>query len=100
MSISWSVSAISPAVTFSPDDTTASYSRASKKGEVSSTCATSRFVSPAIAETTTITSCPFATSRPTRLAARRMRSSVATDVPPNFITRIGISSPPSPQSGA
>ena len=37
ISISCSVSAMSPAVTFSPDETTASYSRASKKGDVSST---------------------------------------------------------------
>ncbi len=55
-SISCSVSAISPAVTFSPDETTASYSRASNSGEVSSTQPTSSLVLPDIAETMTITS--------------------------------------------
>jgi hypothetical protein len=55
-SISWSVSAMRPAVTFSPEETTASYSRASKSGEVSSTQPTSSLVLPAIAETMTITS--------------------------------------------
>jgi hypothetical protein len=80
MSISCSVSAMSPAVTFSPLDTTASYSRASKKGEVSSTWATSRFVSPAMADTTTITSWPFATSRPTRLPRRIRRADARIDM--------------------
>jgi hypothetical protein len=55
-SISCSVSAISPAVTFSPEETTASYSRASKSGEVSSTQPTSSLVFPAMADTMTITS--------------------------------------------
>jgi hypothetical protein len=55
-SISCSVSAMSPAVTFSPEETTASYSRASKSGEVSSTQPTSSLVFPAMAETMTITS--------------------------------------------
>ena len=42
-------------------------------------------VSP-IAETTTTTSLPAARSAATRLATSRMRSVVASDVPPNFIT--------------
>jgi len=88
-SISCRVSAISPAVTCSPDDTTASYSRASYSLDVSSTQPTSSLVLPDMAETMTITSYPLATSRPMRLAARRMRSSVATEVPPNFMTRMG-----------
>ena len=50
------ISASNPAVTFSPDDTTASYSRASKSGEVSFTQPTSSFVLPDMADTTTITS--------------------------------------------
>ena len=55
-SISCKVSAISPAVTFSPADTTASYSRASNSGEVCSTQPTSSLVLPDMAETMTITS--------------------------------------------
>jgi hypothetical protein len=91
--ISCRVSAISPAVTFSPAATTASYSRASNSGDTSCTQPTSSLVRPAMAETATITRWPRATSSPTRLAARRMRSTDATEVPPNFITRIDMPAP-------
>ena len=54
--ISWRVSAMRPAVTFSPEATTASYSRASKRSWVWRTQPTSSLVLPAMAETTTATS--------------------------------------------
>src|SRR5689334_23074168 len=43
-----------------------------------------------MAETTTATSYPASTSRLTCRATLRMRSTVATDVPPNFMTRRGM----------
>src|SRR3569623_1440636 len=86
MPISPSTIAIRPAVTCSPDATTASYSRASCSLELSLTQPTSSLVLPDIAETTTETSLPASTSRLTCRAAWRMRSTLATDVPPNFIT--------------
>ncbi len=55
MPMAWSRSAISPAVTFSPELTTASYSRASYSGDVSRTQPTSSLVLPAMAETMTTT---------------------------------------------
>src|SRR5215469_7582220 len=76
-----------PEVTCSPEATTASYSRASCIGEASEHQATSSFVVPDIADTTTATSCPASTSRFTCCATLRIRSILATDVPPNFITR-------------
>src|SRR5215471_3540104 len=76
-----------PEVTCSPEATTASYSRASCIGEASVHQATSSLVLPDIAETTTATSCPASTSRFTWRATLRIRSILATDVPPNFITR-------------
>src|SRR6202140_2000051 len=76
-----------PAVTCSPEATTASYSRASGIGEASRHQSTSSLVLPAIADTTTATSWPASTSRFTWRATLRMRSILATDVPPNFITR-------------
>ena len=54
--ISCNRSAISPAVTFSPLATTASYSRASYSFEVLSTQPTNSLVLPDMAETMTITS--------------------------------------------
>ena len=57
------VMARSPAVTCSPDATTASYSRASCMGDASRVQATSSLVLPAMAETTTATSWPASTSR-------------------------------------
>src|ERR1700712_5093682 len=87
MPIACSAIASSPAVTCSPDATTASYSRASCMGEASVHQATSSLVLPAIAETTTATSWPASTSRFTWRATLRIRSMLATDVPPNFITR-------------
>src|SRR4029078_4735116 len=76
-----------PDVTCSPEATTASYSRASCIGEASVHQATSSLVLPAIAETTTATSWPASTSRFTWRATLRIRSILATDVPPNFMTR-------------
>ena len=76
-----------PDVTCSPEATTASYSRASCIGEASVHQATSSLVLPDIAETTTATSWPASTSRFTWRATLRIRSILATDVPPNFITR-------------
>ena len=82
-----STMASSPAVTCSPVATMASYSRASCRGEASRTQATSWLVTPAMAETTTATLLPASISRLTWRATLRMRSTLATDVPPNFITR-------------
>ena len=53
-----STMASSPAVTCSPEETTASYSRASCRMEAERQSATSLLVSPAMAETTTATSWP------------------------------------------
>src|SRR3954469_12469251 len=83
----WSTMASRPDVTCSPEATTASYSRASCIGEASVHQATSSLVLPDIAETTTATSWPASTSRFTWRATLRIRSMLATDVPPNFITR-------------
>src|SRR5881628_2812128 len=83
----WSAMASRPEVTCSPEATTASYSRASCMGEASVHQATSSLVLPDIAETTTATSWPASTSRFTWRATLRIRSMLATDVPPNFITR-------------
>ena len=58
-----SVMASSPAVTCSPEATTASYSRASCSGEAARHHATSSLVLPDMAETTTATSWPASTSR-------------------------------------
>src|SRR5580704_8838610 len=88
-----------PAVTCSPEATTASYSRVSCRVEASRHHSTSRFVVPAMAETTTATSWPASTSRLTWRATLRMRSMSATDVPPNFITRRAITSVRSLQDG-
>ena len=63
MPIFCSAMARSPAVTCSPEATTASYSRASYWGEASFTQATSSLVLPDMALTTTATSCPASTSR-------------------------------------
>jgi hypothetical protein len=82
-----SVIASRPDVTCSPEATTASYSRASCRGEASVAQPTSSLVLPDMAETTTATSWPASTSRFTCCATLRMRSILATDVPPNFITR-------------
>src|SRR5882672_1100585 len=79
--------ASSPAVTCSPDATTASYSRASCSGAACRHQSTSSLVAPAMADTTTATSWPASTSRLTWRATLRMRSMSATEVPPNFITR-------------
>src|SRR5215212_9246051 len=85
--ISCSARARRPEVTCSPEATTASYSRASCSGAASRHHSTSRLVVPAMAETTTATSCPASISRFTWRATLRMRSISATDVPPNFMTR-------------
>jgi hypothetical protein len=56
-------------------------------GEASLHQPTSSLVLPDMAETTTATSWPASTSRLTWRATLRMRSTLATDVPPNFMTR-------------
>ena len=84
---SCSTIARSPAVTCSPEATTASYSRASCRAAASRHQPTSRSVVPAMADTTTATSWPAFTSRSTWRATLRMRAMSATEVPPNFITR-------------
>src|SRR5215471_15165303 len=86
-----------PAVTCSPEDTTASYSRASCSAAASRHQPTSRSVAPAMAETTTATSWPASTSRLTCRATLRMRSRSATDVPPNFITSRAMTVPDAPK---
>src|SRR3978361_668605 len=87
MPIACSAIASSPAVSCSPEPTTGSYSRASCIGEASRHHSTSSLVLPDIADTTTATSWPASTSRFTWRATLRIRSILATDVPPNFITR-------------
>ena len=96
MPIDCSTMASSPAVTCSPVATTASYSRASCRGAASRTQATSWLVTPAMAETTTATLLPASTSRLTWRATLRMRSTLATDVPPNFMTTTTIGIVPTP----
>src|SRR4029078_3373949 len=83
----------SPEVTCSPVATTVSYSRASCSTAASRTQATSWLVTPDIAETTTQTLLPASTSRFTRRATLRMRSTLETEVPPNFITTTAIECP-------
>ncbi len=90
--------ASSPEVTCSPEATTASYSRASCIAEASLHQATSSLVLPDIADTTTATSCPASTSRFTWRATLRIRSILATDVPPNFITRRPMTTRKSPSN--
>ena len=90
MPMDCSTMASRPAVMFSPEATTASYSRASCRSDASRTQATSWFVAPDMAETTTATLLPASTSRLTCWATMRMRSTLATEVPPNFITRVVI----------
>ena len=91
--IDCSTMASRPAVTCSPVATTASYSRASCSTEASRTQATSWLVTPAMAETTTATLLPASTSRFTWRATLRMRSTLATEVPPNFMTTTAIAFP-------
>ena len=86
MPIACSAIASSPDVTCSPDATMVSYSRASCRGEVSVAQPTSSLVLPDIADTTTATSWPASTSRLMCWATLRMRSMLATEVPPNFMT--------------
>ena len=75
-----------PIVTCSPVATTTSYSRGSCSGAISLTHFTSWLVAPDMAETTTATSLPRATSAFTLLATFLMRSVSPTDVPPNLST--------------
>jgi hypothetical protein len=76
--------AVSAAVTCSPVDTSASISRSLGAVAAPLPSAISRFVSPAMALTTTTTSWPCARVRATRLVTFRSRSRSATDVPPYF----------------
>ena len=89
--------ASSPAVTCSPDATTTSYSSSPSMPlpvalPAPSVQATSSFVLPDMAETTTATLWPASASAATRRAALRMRSRSAIEVPPNFITKRVMSS--------
>ena len=83
--------ASNPALTCSPEATTASYSRASCMGAACRHHSTSWLVVPAMADTTTATSWPASTSRLTCCATLRIRSRSATEVPPNFMTSRAIS---------
>jgi hypothetical protein len=73
-------------VTCSPVDAITSSSRGSGSAWISFASAMRRLVSPAIADGTTIRSCPAAFHFATRRATLRMRSTEPTEVPPNFWT--------------
>src|SRR5712691_6266634 len=86
----WRARAASAAVTCSPVETRASLSRSSGVGAMARARPRSRFVSPAMALTTTTTWFPRARLAATRSATWRMRSTSATEVPPNFCTTSAI----------
>ncbi len=79
-------SATSPTETCSPVETTTSCSRWLGRLEISLVSLSSRFVSPAMAETTTTTSWPDLRAASARCATLRMRSASPTEVPPHFCT--------------
>ena len=88
MPMSCSTMARSPAVTCSPEETTASYSRASCRMAAERQSATSSFVVAGHGrhdDRDLIAG--VSTSRRTWRATLRMRSMSATEVPPNFMTR-------------
>ena len=85
--------AVSAALTASPVLMRASSSRrAGSRATFPARPINSSVVCP-MALTTTATRCPSAFASATRRAARRMRSGSATEVPPNFITSVGIRPP-------
>src|SRR3954463_3466443 len=75
-----------PIVTCSPVAATTSSSRGSGCGWISFASASSRLVSPAMAEGTTTPSCPAARHLAPRRATFRIRSTEPTEVPPYFWT--------------
>src|SRR5438067_2113566 len=79
--------------TVSPVERSTSTSRSSGRGAIFCESAMSRFVSPAIADTITTTSCPCARVATTRRATFRMRSTSPTLVPPYFWTISAIALP-------
>src|SRR5207302_2647072 len=74
------------AVSGSPPATSASAWRSSGACATARASPSRRFVSPAMAETTTTTPWPAARVRAIRPATLRIRSTSATDVPPYFWT--------------
>ncbi len=82
----WMAMAVSAAVTCSPVAARASTSRPSGIGLTSDASLSRRLVSPDIALTMTTTSWPARWVARARAATLRMRSTLATDVPPNFWT--------------
>ena len=77
-----------------------STSRPAGSGESACAISMSLSVSPAMALTTTTTRSHFSRVRATRPATSRIRSRVATDVPPNFWTMSFTQNPIRPLSGA
>jgi hypothetical protein len=73
-------------VTCSPVDSSTSNSRAGALALISSARASSRLVSPLIADTTTTMSSPRARAAATLSATALIRSTVPTEVPPYFST--------------
>ena len=82
-----------PIVTCSPVEAITSSSRGSGEAEISLASAIRRFVSPDIADGTTMTSWPRFFQRAMRFATFLIRSVVATEVPPNFWTINAIPDP-------
>jgi hypothetical protein len=82
----WMARAVSPMLTCSPVAATTSCSRSSGRGLTSRVRFSRRFVSPAIAETTTTTSWPSLWVSRARRATPLMRSVSFTEVPPYFWT--------------
>ena len=76
--------------TRSPVDSNMSISRGSGDGETSNASAMSRSVSLPRADSTATTSWPASRLATIRCAARLRRSASATDVPPNFMTTVGM----------
>ena len=70
----------------SPVETNTSISRLCGSLETCDASSSSRLVSPAMAETTTATLAPWSWARLTRAATARIRSGLATEVPPYFCT--------------
>src|SRR5216683_2920752 len=90
---SWMARARSPTETCSPVETTTSCSRWLGRREIWPVSPSSRFVSPAIALTTTTTSFPALRAASARRATLRIRSRSPTEVPPYFWTMSAMSEP-------
>src|SRR5690554_43260 len=85
-SMAFSAMASRPMVTCSPVDRITSSSRGSGSSLISLASAISRLVSPLMAETTITSSCPSALNFLIFSATWVMRSTLPTEVPPNFWT--------------